>query len=203
MSIAMEAAAVGLENGDVMSRAEFHRRYSQCPDLHRVELIEGVVYMPSPIRFKGHGREQALMLHWLLRYTESHDGLEAVGPVTVLLDDENEPEPDAMLFRVTEDRFDDDYVNGAPELIVEIAGSSRARDLHQKKRAYEGAGVREYIVWRTQEKALDWFVLRDGKYVAQVADEAGMIESAEFPGLRLDLGAMLALDRAQVLAALA
>ena len=202
MSTAMEAAAVGLENGDVMSRAEFHRRYSQCPDLHRVELIEGVVYMPSPIRFKGHGREQALMLHWLLRYTESHDGLEAVGPVTVLLDDENEPEPDAMLFRVTEDRFEDDYVNGAPELIVEIAGSSRARDLHQKKRAYEGAGVREYIVWRTQEKAIDWFVLRDGKYAALVADEAGLIESAEFPGLRLDVGAMLAMDRARVLAAL-
>ena len=202
MSIAMEAAAVGLENGDVMSRAEFHRRYSQCPDLHRVELIEGVVYMPSPIRFKGHGREQILVLHWLLRYTESHDGIEAVGPVTVLLDDENEPEPDAMLFRVTEDRFEDDYVYGAPELIVEIAGSSRARDLHQKKRAYEGAGVREYIVWRTQEKALDWFVLRDGKYAAQVADEAGMIESAEFPGLRLDVGAMLAMDRARVLTAL-
>ena len=107
-----------------------------------------------------------------------------------------------MLFRVTEDRFEDDYVNGAPELIVEITGSSRARDLHQKKRAYEGAGVREYIVWRTQEKAIDWFVLRDGGYVAQVADEAGIIESAEFPGLRLDVGAMLALDRARVLTAL-
>ena len=203
MSIATEAAAVGLENGDVMSRAEFHRRYSQCPDLHRVELIEGVVYMPSPMRMRGHAQEQGPMLDWLSAYAASHPGVLHSPPATVLLDDENEPEPDAMLFRITEDRFEDDYVKGAPELIVEIAGSSRARDMHQKKRAYEGAGVREYIVWRTrEEKAIDWFVLRDGAYAAQVADEAGMIESVEFPGLRLDVGAILALDRARVLAAL-
>ena len=202
MSIAMEAAAVGLENGDVMSRAEFHRRYSQCPDLHRVELIEGVVYVPSPIRILGHADEQGLMLDWLSAYAAVHPGVKHSPPGTVLLDDENEPEPDAMLYRVTADRYEDGYLRGAPELIVEIAGSSRARDLHQKKRAYEGAGVREYIVWRTQEKAIDWFGLQDGAYVAQVADEAGMIESAEFPCLRLDVGAMLALDRARVLAAL-
>ena len=154
MSIAMEAAAIGLENGDVMSRAEFHRRYSQCPDLHRVELIEGVVYMPSPIRFKGHGREQALILHWLLRYTESHEGVEAVGPATVLLDDENEPEPDAMLFRVTEERFEDDYIKGPPELIAEIAGSSRARlepaKARPKKAPWRASSERCNGPWRSE-----------------------------------------------------
>jgi Uma2 family endonuclease len=202
MNAAIEASGIGLENGDVMSRAEFHERYSECPELHRVELIEGVVYMPSPIRTLGHGREQAQMLRWLLAYADAHEGVDAVGPGTVLLDDENEPEPDAMLYRLTDERFEDGYISGAPELVVEIASSSRARDLHQKKRAYEGAGVREYIVWRTRDGAIDWFELRDGAYVTREPDEAGMIESREFPGLRLNVKAMLAHDRAAVLAAL-
>jgi Uma2 family endonuclease len=202
MSAAIEAADVGLENGDVMSRAEFHERYSRCPDLHRVELIEGVVYMPSPIRFAGDGREQGLIAEWLAAYAAGRSDVQWSPPVTVLLDDENEPEPDALLFRVNGDRFEDGYVSGPPELVVEIAASSRARDLHQKKRAYEGAGVREYIVWRTGEGAIDWFELRDGSYVARDLDAAGIIESREFPGLRLDVAAMLRRDRATVLAAL-
>ena len=89
-----------LENGDVMSREEFHRRYSECEALERVELIEGVVYMPSPTRAEGHSIEQSLMLEWLLAFTLQHDGVQAVGPGSVLLDDENEPEPDAMLYHL-------------------------------------------------------------------------------------------------------
>lgn len=193
-----------LENGDVMSREEFHRRYSECEALERVELIEGVVYMPSPTKVRGHSRDQNLLLRWLNGYVELHDGdIEAVGPGSVLLDDRNEPEPDAMLYRLRPGRFEDDYLLGAPELIVEIARSSVSRDLHQKKRAYERNGVREYIVWRTQDVAIDWFQLRDGAYVRREPDANGIIESEVFPGLRLDVPAALAHDRVQLLKALA
>lgn len=191
-----------LENGDVMSREEFHRRYSSCEALERVELIEGVVYMPSPVKVEGHAREQSLMLEWLLAYTLRHNDMQATGPGSVLLDDENEPEPDAMLYRLRGDRFEDGFLKGAPELVVEIALSSVSRDLHQKKRAYERNGVREYIVWRTEDRAIDWFQLRDGVYVRREPDSKGMIESEEFPGLRLDVPAMLAHDRKKVLAAI-
>jgi Uma2 family endonuclease len=116
-----------LENGDVMTREEFHRLYSQCEGLERVELIEGVVYMPSPIRIEGHAREQKLMTRWLEAYEELHDGVEAMTPGSVLLDDDNEPEPDVMLYRLRPGRFEDGYLNGAPELVVEIAAlQSRA-----------------------------------------------------------------------------
>lgn len=190
-----------LENGAVMSRAEFHALYSECEGLERVELIEGVVYMPSPIRILGHSREQGLVLDWLSAYASEHPGVEHSPPGSVLLDDKNEPEPDAMLFRVTADRFEDGYMKGAPELVVEIAASSKSRDLHQKKRAYERNGVREYIVWRTVDKGIDWFQLRDGAYVTREPDADGLIASEVFPGLRLDVLAMLAGDRARVLAA--
>jgi len=192
-----------LENGDVMTRQEFHRLYSECEELERVELIEGVVYMPSPIRFEGHAREQMIALAWLDAYAARHPDVQCSPPGSVLLDDQNEPEPDAMLFRMSPDRIDDGYISGAPELVVEIAASSKSRDLHQKKRAYERNGVLEYIVWRTDDGAIDWFELRDGGYVARTPDGAGVIESREFPGLRLAVRSMLAHDRAAVLAALA
>jgi Uma2 family endonuclease len=191
-----------LENGDVMSRREFHRLYSECEGLERVELIEGVVYMPSPIRFQGHAEQQLLMLDWLSAYASKHTDVRCSPPGSVFLDDQNEPEPDAMLFRMTPGRLDDGYVNGAPELVVEIAASSKSRDLHQKKRAYERNGVLEYIVWRTEDGVIDWFELRDGKYAERAASADGVIESRHFPGLRLAVRAMLAKDRAAVLAAL-
>lgn len=190
-----------LENGAVMGRAEFHRLYSLRPELHRVELIEGVVYMPSPIKVEGHADAQTLLIEWLATYTLTRPGLRHTGPGTVLLDDQNEPEPDAMLYRMREDRLRDGYLNGAPELIVEIANTSASRDLHQKKAAYERNGVREYIVWRVADAAIDWFRREAGHYVLVAPDSNGMIESAEFADLRLDVLAALAMNRAAVIRA--
>ncbi len=108
-----------------------------------------------------------------------------------------------MLLRTTPGWISDDgYVAKAPELVVEIAGSSRSRDANQKRRAYERNGVGEYIVWRTLDNAIDWFVLRDGAFVAKLPDEDGRIESEQFRGLVMDVRAMLAMDRKAVLAAL-
>jgi Uma2 family endonuclease len=192
-----------LENGAVMSREEFHRLFAECEDFERAELIEGVVYLPSPVKVDRHARQHKLILAWLDHYVGDRADIEHAAPASVLLDDQNEPIPDAMLYRLAPGRIDDDgYVTGAPELIVEIANTSHSRDLHQKKRAYERNGVREYIVWRTRNDAIDWFELRDGAYVQRQPDERGIIESATFPGLRLDVAAMARLDRKAVLAAL-
>ena len=192
-----------LENGAVMARAEFHRLYSESADLEHVELIEGVVYLPSPVSVREHSRPQQLVQMWLGTYELLHESeVEAVGAGTVLLDDQNEPEPDAMLYRLRPGRFEDGYLLGAPELAVEIANSSVSRDLHQKKRAYERNGVLEYIVWRVQDAAIDWFELRDGAYVRREPDDAGIIESTVFPGLRMDVAAMLADERNRALATL-
>jgi Uma2 family endonuclease len=194
-------AAPQLENGDVMGREEFHRRFSDCQDLERAELIEGVVYMPSPVRIVQHERPAKLARQWLDAYELLHLGeVESAHGGSVLLDDKNEPIPDAMLFRLRPDRFVDGYLKGAPELIIEVAASTVSRDLHQKKRAYERNGVVEYIVWRTQDGAIDWFRLVSGTY-AQQQPVDGIIESTEFPGLRLDVAAVLRMDRDAVLAA--
>lgn len=190
-----------LENGAMMSRVEFHRLYEECEGLRKVELIEGVVYMPSPEKVEEHSRQQGMLFHWLRSYQELREGeVEAVPGGSVYLDDDNEPIPDGMLYRLRPDRFIDGYIDGAPDLVIEIANSSVSRDLHQKMEAYRRNGVEEYIVWRVRNGAIDWFQLRGGQYVQRTPDALGIIESEQFPGLRLDVGAALAMNLKQVLA---
>ncbi len=49
-----------LNSGDRLSRAEFERRYSTQPEIKKAELIEGVVYVSSPVRTQQHGIPHSL-----------------------------------------------------------------------------------------------------------------------------------------------
>jgi Uma2 family endonuclease len=190
-----------LENGDRLTRPEFERRYSAMPHVKKAELIEGVVYMPSPVRHEGHGRQHSELNGWLVVYSASTPGVEASDNTTVRLDLDNEPQPD-LLLRVSaagQSRIDDGYIDGAPELVAEIASSSTAYDLHQKLDTYRRHGVREYIVWQTLDNIIDWFILREGRYERLLSDAAGVYKSEVFPGLWLDSTAMTQGDLATVL----
>jgi Uma2 family endonuclease len=194
-----------LENGDVLTRAEFERRYEAMPHLKKAELIEGVVYVPSPVRHRAHSYPHIHLTGWLVQYEASTPGVEAGDNGTVRLDLDNEPQPDALLFIDPacggQARIDaDDYIEGAPELVVEVASSSASYDLHVKLRVYRRNGVREYIVWRVLEQELDWFVLRAGQYARMSVDAEGLLKSEVFPGLWLDPAALLRGDLATVLA---
>jgi Uma2 family endonuclease len=187
-----------LESGDRLTREEFHRRYCERPDIKRAELVEGVVYVASPLRSDVHGMPHADIVVWLGTYRSMTPGVYLSDNATVQLDDKNEVQPDAILWReepggarLTEKG----YVEGAPQLVVEVAASSASYDLHDKLGAYRRTGVREYVVWRTLDRAIDWLRLRAGEYVRVEPDERGLIESEVFPGLRLDVAKMLAGDR--------
>lgn len=140
-----------LENGDHLSRCEFERRYHARPDLKKAEFIEGRVYMPSPARAKSHGKPHGHLMGWLEVYCAATPGVECYDNTTVRLDLDNEPQPDALL-RIEPEKgghchiSEDDSLEGAPELIVEIAASSASYDLHEKLRAYRRNGVQEYLV---------------------------------------------------------
>lgn len=202
MAITVETL-VALESGDRLTREEFHRRYCARPDIKRAELVEGVVYVSSPVRVNRHGEPNSRMVVWLGMYVVRHPESRLANDATVRLDTRNEVQPDALLFREIPGGptiSDDDYLDGAPQLVVEIAASSASYDLHDKKEAYRRNAVREYIVWRTIDSAIDWFRLQGGEYVRVEPDERGVIESSVFPGLRLQVGKMLAGDLAGVLA---
>jgi len=196
---------VSLESGDHLTREEFHRRYSARPDIKRAELVEGVVYVSLRVPFGRHGQPHALIVAWLGTYAARVPGLRLGDNATVFLDGKNEYQPDAFLWRDEPSGphlTPDGYIDGAPRLVVEVAASSVSYDLHEKKEVYRRNGVGEYLVWRTLDGALDWFELRDGAYAARDPGEDGMIESRQFPGLRLHVPGLLAGDAAGVLAAL-
>ncbi|NOT57255.1 MAG: Uma2 family endonuclease [Deltaproteobacteria bacterium] len=194
-----------LENGDHLTRPEFERRYAAMPYLKKAELIEGVVYMPSPVRYEGHGRQHAEFSGWLVLYSASTPGVAVADNTTVRLDLDNEPQPD-LLLRVIEDGQSqvatDGFLDGAPELVVEVASSSTAYDLHQKLDTYRRHGVREYIVWQTLDNIIDWFVLREGWYEHLLPEAGGVYKSEVFPGLWLNSTAMTQGDLATVFSVL-
>src|SRR5438105_4073537 len=156
-----------LEPGDRLSRDEFERRYQRLPHLKKAELIEGIVYMPSPLRAKAHGKPHLQLASWLGLYESETPGVESFDNSTVRLDLDNEPQPDLVLIKNPskggQTHFsEDDYIEGAPELLVEIVASSSAYDLHQKKGAYRRNGVQEYLAWITDEPRLIWWQLVEG-----------------------------------------
>jgi Uma2 family endonuclease len=196
-----------LENGDRLNRYEFERRYNAMPHLKKAELIEGVVYMAAALRFRSHGQPHGNLIVWLGNYKVATPGVELGIEPTVRLDLDNEPQPDAVL--LIEEQWggqarlsEDDYVEGAPELVAEIAASSVAIDLGDKKRAYRRNGIQEYIVWQVFEQKLDWFYLQEGEYVPLPVDGDGVIRSRVFPGLWLAVAALLSGDMVCVLAVL-
>jgi Uma2 family endonuclease len=194
-----------LESGDRLTREEFHRRYCERPDIKKAELVEGVVYVASPVGFPTHGRPHSLVVGWLIHYEAKHPGAMVGDNATVRLDANNEVQPDAFLWRAEPGGpylGADKFVHGAPQLVVEVAASSASYDLHDKKEAYRRAGVREYVVWRVMDGMIDWFRLHGGEYEWVEPDADGVIESEAFPGLRLDVVKLLAEDVAGVLAAL-
>jgi Uma2 family endonuclease len=196
-----------LEPGDRLTRDEFERRYDATPNLKKAELIEGVVYLPSPVRLQRHGRPHGHLMTWIGTYESGTPGTMMADNASDRLDMDNEPQPDAALF--IEPQFggqakitDDDYLEGAPELIGEVTSSTVSYDLGDKLEVYRRNSVREYIVWRVLDRALDWFVLRGSVYQRLQSNQQGVVASEVFPGLWLDVNALLAGDLARVLTVL-
>lgn len=190
-----------LHSGDRLTRVEFERRYHAMPETKRAELIEGVVYLSSPVNC-AHAEIHSRMNGWLGVYSAATPGTRVGTNATVRLDPDNEPQPDVHLRleeRGNTSTSADGYLEGAPELIVEIAASSSAYDLHDKKKAYRRNRVQEYIVWQIYEEQIVWFRLENEEYVEVQPDAKGILRSRMFPGLDLDTKALLKGDVAKAL----
>jgi Uma2 family endonuclease len=191
-----------LEAGDQLTRPEFERRYAAMPWLKKAELVDGVVYLGSPVSGLHAGAHSHLMTLFGV-YAVGTPGTQCCDNATVAFDLENEVQPDALLRILAGGRSRvDKYIEGPPELVAEVATSSVSRDLHSKLALYRRHGVQEYVVWRTLDGDIDWFCLVEGNYERLAADEHGVFRSREFPGLWLDRPALLRGDMAAALAAL-
>jgi Putative restriction endonuclease len=185
-----------LANGDRMSRADFHRRYEACPPDEKFELVGGTVYMASPLRYP-HGTYHKTLSLVLGLYEAGTPGVEAADNVTTILGEESETHPDLALRILAEcggqSRVnDEEYLEGSPELIAEVAYSSRAIDMNQKRQDYQRAEVLEYLVLCIEGPELHWFHFPSGNQIQP--NRAGVSRSLVFPGLWVHVQALLEQD---------
>lgn len=191
-----ESDVLKLCNGDRMKRKEFHRQYLQMPENYKAELIGGIVFEPSPLGWS-HGTHHARLIGLFDTYSIHTPGTEVGDNATVMLSEDDEVQPDVVL-RTVQERGGQSklngkgYVEGAPELVAEVANSSKAIDLHLKKERYALAGVLEYLVVCLQPKRLYWFDLQNNKELAASVD--GVFRSSVFPGLWIHANGLLRLE---------
>lgn len=195
-----------LEPGDHLDQRTFHERYQALPEHVKAELVRGVVYMPAALK-RHHSRSHSLLIRWLGAYEDATPGVEVYDNATTIMADDSEPQPDACLIihpdRGGQMRFtEDDFLEGAPEFVGEVAASTESYDLHSKKLDYERAGVREYLVVALRQEKVFWFVSRKGTFEEVSRGEGGLFRSHVFPGLWLNPDALLALDGRRLLAVL-
>jgi Uma2 family endonuclease len=186
-----------LHNGDRMTAAEFHKVYERMPPDFKAELIGGIVYVASPLS-RQHGTPHLVLGTLFGTYGLKTPGVEASDNTTVLLGTEGEPQPDLYLRILPEyggqsRSTKKGYVKGAPELIAEVAYSSRSIDLHAKRQDYKRYGVREYLVLSVREGRVRWFDLPADRELEPDTD--GVIRVHSFPGLWIDVAALLKKDR--------
>ncbi len=177
------------------------------PELKKAELISGIVYMGSPVRIDQHGEPDGLIQGWLCNYSVATPGVKHATNSTTRLGPDDVPQPDGLLRIAAESggqaRVDPKgYLDGAPELVVEVSASSVSLDVREKLASYRRSRVREYLVWRTEDEAVDWWALEEDEFRPLPPEADGTLHSRVFPGLWLEVRALLAGDGPRVMAKL-
>jgi hypothetical protein len=194
-----------LVEGQRLDQPTFHAIYEAMPPGTRAELINGVVFMPSPVS-REHGKVQVPVIVWLDYYAEKTPGVEVLDNATTILGWKSEPQPDALLRILPEwgghTRDEKGIVRDAPELVAEVAKATRYVDLGPKRDDYEQAGVLEYVVRALDPHEVVWFEQDQGVLNRKPIPSDGIYRSAAFPGLWLDPVALMNGDRQRLRAVL-
>ena len=176
------------EPGERLSLEAFLDQWERMPGLKFAELIDGVVYLPSPLSLE-HGRRDGKLQTLLGVYAIETGVCEIISNATWLMVG-NAPQPDVVLRVLPEfgglTRLSGKLGAGTPELIVEVCGSSRSFDLGPKLALYQTAGVQEYVTLLLEEQRVEWRQLLEGSYRLKSAEPEGVYKSDAFPGLWLD-----------------
>jgi Uma2 family endonuclease len=205
MPMAAHTLPPPLRDGESLSSREFLRRWEAMPDLKHAELIEGIVFMPSPVH-RPHSRFHFILSSWLGSYERATPGCEGGSEGSWLMGSHNVPQPDLTLRilpgRGGQSRDEGEYTAGAPELLVEVAASSQARDLGVKWKLYERKGVQEYLIALAGKRQVSWNLWTPGGFRPFDPAADGIFRSQCFPGLWLDPEALYNQDLPRLFAAL-
>lgn len=157
-----------------------------------VELIKGKIYRMSPAPKRKHQDASVNLEFALLKYFEDKTCKVYDAPFDVRLPVRNERKPDQLHTVVQPDicvicdlsKLDEDGCLGAPDWIIEITSPQTAKnDFSEKFNLYEESGVREYWIVQPKEKAVNVYILEEGRYALVDVYESGDIPSSIFPDL--------------------
>lgn len=156
--------------------------YYNLDDGKRYEVIEGELVMMTPAPTFRHQDIQARLGYLIFNHVlEKGLGKMVFSPVDIVLDKDMVFQPD-IVFISNENMgiIKDAAVFGPPDIAVEILSpSSIHRDMEIKKGIYEKYGIKEYWLVFPDEKVVEIFALRDGRYeLASSSEEDGHINSA-------------------------
>ena len=153
------------------------------------ELINGIIMR----RASPHAEHQnavlniaAVMRAFVL---EKQLGKCYIAPLDVVFDDFDLIQPDVMFISKERLGIVSKFVDGAPELVVEVLSQGSIKmDRNDKMKAYRQNGVAEYWIVDYQKKTIEVYVLINGDYdMVSFADETGEIESVLLQGLKINL----------------
>ncbi len=198
--VSPQVAGKELVTGMKMTLEEFLRRWEAIPELKKAELIDGVVYVPSPVGLD-HCSKDTMLIWWLCSYTVETPGCDAGNNGTWIMLGQS-PQPDSFLRILPShggaSRVEKGLLEGAPELATEICVSSAKRERGPKLGLYQRAGVKEYLMIEWAAKRIVWRALAGGKYETIEPDADGVLKSRCFPGLWLDTEAYFSGDRKSI-----
>ncbi len=154
------------------------------------EIVDGEIFVtPTPvIKHQRISRELEFRILQILRTHDLGEILDA--PVGVKLSDEDVLEPDLVVIRKEHAaRVLSQYIEGAPDLVIEILSPGTARhDLHTKRDRYELFQVPEYWIVDPEAESIEILVLRDGRYARHgVFHRSGTAQSALISELTFSL----------------
>lgn len=190
---------VSIETGEVLphpplpkGKVTYEQFLDWLDDNTHAEWVDGEIVLMSPVE----ERHDAIVgfLRALIRHLLEHDdlGRELSEPFQVRLPEplRRGRSPDIIVvLNEHDDRLRRTYVDGAPDLIVEvISRESRRRDQVEKLAEYEAAGVAEY--WAVDFLRTDarfYLLGPDGKYQLVLSGAEGVFQSRVLPRLRLPL----------------
>lgn len=163
-------------------------------DSLRREIIDGEMFVnPAPVI---RHQEASANLHLHLKlYANKTGGKAYAAPCDVYLASDNVVEPDLIFVRADHlDRIGVKYVEGAPDLVVEISSpSTRRLDLVRKRELYERFAVPAYWFVDLEAERVEVYLLDSGGYRAPLVKYAGeSLQSAGLPGLKVPVTEALA-----------
>lgn len=167
----------------------------------RYELIKGEIYLLASPSFRHQVVLREIFKH-LMIFFNKHTCQVLSAPFDIRLkgyaekfsEDPNVVQPDLVVICDEENITDDGKYEGIPTLIVEILSpSTKSKDMVSKLELYMRSGIREYWILDPINGQFWQYLFNSERELenTNVFNEIGIVKSATFAGLNLDLGVIL------------